>query len=184
MKVFDSLSDEVVELLKSGAVGVIPTDTVYGVVSCLSHKGALRRIYEVKGRPLSKPVGTIIIADANQLKNKVKTDFVDGAKRYWPGTSVVLPVDESLKYAHKGYDSLPFRIPGIESLRDFLSRTGPLATSSANKAGELPANTIEEAIEVFGKAVDFYVDGGDLSGRKPSRIVRIEPTGEVTIIRD
>ncbi|MCA9328520.1 L-threonylcarbamoyladenylate synthase [Candidatus Saccharibacteria bacterium] len=183
MKVFDSLCDEVAELLKSGAVGVIPTDTVYGVASCLSHEDAVGRIYKVKERPSSKPVGTIIIADANQLKNKVKTDFVDGAKRYWPGTSVVLPVDESLKYAHKGYDSLPFRIPGIESLRDFLSRTGPLATSSANKAGDQPANTVQEAIEVFGNTVDFYVDGGDLSGRKPSKIVKIEPSGEVTIIR-
>ena len=54
-----------------------------------------------------------------------------------------------------------------------LEKTGPLVTSSCNPPGEIPAIDIGEAVKYFGGDVDAYVDGGDLSDRKPSTLIRI-----------
>jgi tRNA A37 threonylcarbamoyladenosine synthetase subunit TsaC/SUA5/YrdC len=76
-------------------------------------------------------------------------------------------------YLHQGKQSLAVRIPNKPDLLELLKQTGPLLTSSANHPGEPPANTIDEAKAYFGNEVDFYIDGGDLSGHAPSTVVRI-----------
>lgn len=181
---FTSFTSEVAELLKKGAVGVIPTDTVYGVVTPLLLPNSVERIYAVKARDLKKPVGTILINDPLQVSHIVDEKQLKKAQHYWPGpVSVVLPVTDDLLYAHKGFNSLPFRLPQHDELQRLVSQTGPLATSSANPAGEQPANTVEEALKYFGDTVDFYVDGGDLSYSKPSKIIQIDEQGNEEVIR-
>jgi len=69
--------------------------------------------------------------------------------------------------------SLAVRIPDNKDLQNLLQQTGPLLTSSANQPAAPPATTIEQAQKYFGKEVDFYIDGGDVSGRQPSTIIRI-----------
>jgi len=73
---------------------------------------------------------------------------------------------------HRGTKNLAFRIPKNQNFRKFLSKTGPLVAPSANSEGEEPAKTIEEAKKYFGKAVDFYLDGGKLTA-KPSTLIKI-----------
>jgi L-threonylcarbamoyladenylate synthase len=184
MKVFKELNDEVAELLTTGAVGIIPTDTIYGIVALLNNKPAIERIYAVKKRPENKRVGTTLIAAPNQISSLVKSDLLKLASNHWPGTSVELPVNDEMFYAHRGNNTLAFRIPKTKALISLVKKTGPLATTSANFSSELPVNTAEEAIERFGDLVDFYVDGGDLSANKPSRIIKILNNGSLEIIRE
>ena len=55
-----------------------------------------------------------------------------------------------------------------------------MLTSSANTPGLPPADNIAQAKEYFGDRVDFYVDGGDYSGRQPSTLIQvIDDTVEV-----
>jgi L-threonylcarbamoyladenylate synthase len=68
---------------------------------------------------------------------------------------------------------LAVRIPPDKDVISLLQRTGPLLTTSANLPGEKVAETVTEAMEYFGDQVDFYVDGGDMSGRPPSTVIRI-----------
>ena len=44
---------------------------------------------------------------------------------------------------------------------------------AANHPGEPPAVTVQDAKKYFSDTVDFYVDGGDLSGREPSTLIRM-----------
>ena len=74
-------------------------------------------------------------------------------------------------------------MPDNQILRELVAQTGPLATTSANLADQKTANTVEEAMKIFGDDVDFYVDGGDLSERKASKIIRISQRGEVEVLR-
>jgi L-threonylcarbamoyladenylate synthase len=157
-----------------GSVGVIPTDTVYGVVARADDKSAVSRLYELKKRE-NKP-GTLIAADIDQLVNLgIKKRYLKAVEQFWPGpVSVVVPVgDPLLSYLHQGKLSLAIRIPDSQELLNMLRSTGPLITSSANQPNEPPAVNIEEAKSYFGNKVDFYIDGGDLSKRKPSTIIRI-----------
>jgi len=184
MKIYRSFTPEVIERLKNGQVGVIPTDTIYGVVGRLELQEAVEKIYDLKNRPQDKRVGTSLVANPNQLEKLVSSKNLEKAQKYWPGVSVEMGVGSNLSYAHKGHGTLAFRVPSQKDLISLLEQTGPLATSSANKAGEPPAVTVERAVMIFGEDVDFYVDGGDLSSKKASKIVRIEPDGKVTIIRE
>lgn len=159
------------------------TDTVYGLVCSVDFPDSVKKIYSLKGRE-NKP-GTIIAANAEQLlKMGFSADQIDKASQFWPGpVSVILNAPDKLSYLHMGKKSLAVRIPKPEWLRDILDQTGPLATSSANLAGEPTVNTVEQAKKLFGDSVDLYVDGGDLSNSKPSKIVRVKEDGNVEIIR-
>lgn len=184
MQIFTSFSPEVIELLKSGAVGVIPTDTLYGVVTPLHSERAVQRIYDVKGHDESRPIGTILINDPLQISDLVPEHELVRAQQFWPApNSVILTVPDYLHYAHRGYGSLPFRVPNHDRLRSLLFETGPLATTSANHSGRAPAETVEQAMEYFREAVDFYVDGGNLSGNHASSILRFDNKGEVEQLR-
>ncbi|MGC1177377.1 MAG: L-threonylcarbamoyladenylate synthase [Candidatus Saccharimonadales bacterium] len=161
------------KLLKSGAVGVIPTDTVYGVVARAADEAAVERLYKLKKRE-AKP-GTIIAADLKQLEDLgLKHRYLKAVEQFWPGAvSVIIPCGQELEYLHQGAMSLAVRLPKDAALRKLLSQTGPLVTSSANQPGAPVAENIAQAKHYFGAQVDFYVDGGDLSGRAPSTILRI-----------
>lgn len=182
-------------LLISRTIGVIPTDTVYGVVARAHDREAVTRLYELKRRE-HKP-GTLIAASVDQLVELgFKRRYLQAVEKFWPGpVSVVIPCME-LAYLHQGVGSLAVRIPNKSELLQLLQKTGPLLTSSANQPGEPPANTVAEAQAYFGNGVDFYEDGGDLSGAQPSTVIRVvddaievlrqgavhidEQTGEVT----
>lgn len=161
-------------LRTDGAIGVIPTDTVYGLVARATDRRAVERLYEAKSRE-DKP-GTLVAADISQLEELgLKHRYLKAVEDFWPGAiSVIIPCgDPSLTYLHRGKMSLAVRIPDSKELRMFLQETGPLLTTSANHPGEPPATTAASAKEYFGDAVDFYADGGDLSDHEPSTIIRI-----------
>lgn len=168
---FDDITKK---LTADGAIGVIPTDTVYGVVARAADQTAVARLYQLKHRE-GKP-GTLIAADLQQLEALgLKHRYLKAVEQYWPGAvSVVIPcADPQLEYLHQGKMSLPVRLPEPEELRALLVQTGPLLTSSANHPGEPTSTTIDQARAYFGDKVDFYVDGGDLSDNQPSTIIRI-----------
>ncbi len=162
------------KLQEIGAVGIIPTDTLYGLVARAHDKVAVKRLYNLKKRQ-AKP-GTLIAANLEQLEGLgLKHRYLKAVEQFWPGAvSVVIPVgDPALSYLHQGKMSLAVRIPNDKALLALLEQTGPLLTSSANQSGEQPAANTEQAKAYFTDRVDFYVDGGNLSGRQPSTVIRV-----------
>lgn len=162
------------ELLRQGKIGVIPTDTVYGIVALASNKSAVERLYVAKKRE-NKP-GTLIAARIEQFEQLgLKHRYLKAVEQFWPGAvSVLVPTsDSALAYLHMDSGALAVRIPEDTELQELLEQTGSLQTSSANLTGKPVANTIREAQSYFGDQVDFYVDGGDLSNREPSTVIRI-----------
>jgi L-threonylcarbamoyladenylate synthase len=174
---------EYVEMLKNGGVGVIPTDTIYGIVCSAFNEKALERIFEIKGRDESKPP-VVVIADIEDLK-KFNIDIPEKIfkfiNKYWPGKmSVIFPISSDFAYLDKG-KGLAIRLPADDKLREFLRETGPLATSSANEQSFPPAKNICEARNYFGDKVDFYIDGGELNSL-PSTLVKINGD-EIEVLR-
>jgi L-threonylcarbamoyladenylate synthase len=162
------------QLLNPGTVGIIPTDTVYGLAARAVDQVAAARLYGLKDRA-DKP-GTIIAADLHQLEDLgLKHRYLKAVEQFWPGAvSVVIPVsDPRLAYLHQGKLSLAVRIPDDLKLRKLLEQTGPLLTTSANHPDQPVSTTIKQAKSIFGDQADFYEDGGDLSGREPSTVIRI-----------
>jgi L-threonylcarbamoyladenylate synthase len=173
-----------IQLLKEGGVGVMPTDTVYGLVARAENPQAVARMYTLKDRN-HKP-GTVIAATTDQLiQLGVSADYIDKVKKWWPNPlSVETPLSEALAYLHQGTGRQGFRVVADEAIRRILEQTGPLVTSSANHPGKPGSVNVNEAITYFGNRIDFYVDGGDLSDRSPSTIIKISEDGSIEIIRD
>lgn len=179
MKVTDHQT--AVALLRAGGIGVMPTDTVYGLVAAARDSAAVTRMYAAKDRE-RKP-GTLIAANTRQLRELgVPQEEIDKVSRWWPNpVSAVLKVNGS-EYLHQGVGTLAMRVVADTELSELLEATGPLITSSANLPGEPPATTIDEAAAYFGDGVDFYVDGGVIADVAPSTIIR--PTADgVEILR-
>jgi L-threonylcarbamoyladenylate synthase len=173
------------KILQEGGVGIVPTDTLYGICASALNKLAVERIYRIKGRDESKPF-IVLVSSIDDLK-RFGIKLSENQKAYlasvWPGpVSVILPCAlKKLAYLHRGTETLAFRLPKSPKLRKFLSESGPLAAPSANPQGLGPARTIAEARKYFGDQVDFYISGGRKEG-KPSKIVSLV-TGEPVVLR-
>lgn len=173
--------DIAISLLQNGAVGIMPTDTVYGLVTIASNPQSVERMYNLKQRE-QKP-GTLIAASTDQLLALgVNQSDIDKVSKWWPNPlSAVLTVTGS-SYLHQGVGTLAMRVVANQQIRELLEQTGPLITSSANQPGEPPSTTIQEAINYFGDSVDFYVDGGEIKDVLPSTIIRPSANG-IEILR-
>lgn len=167
------MDDAANDLRKPGSVGVIPTDTVYGLAARAEDAEAVKRLYKLKSRE-QKP-GTVIAASIEQLATLgLKRRYLTAVEQFWPGAvSVVIPCSTELDNLTQGVRSLAVRIPDRSDLLQLLQATGPLLTSSANLPGRPPAENIAQAKQYFGESVDFYADGGDLAGHQPSTVIRV-----------
>ena len=138
MKIYKSVDEDgVAERLVDGQIGVVPTDTIYGIVCQASDETAVKRLYGMKSR-IKKP-GTIIAANIDQLVNLgIKRRYLKAVEQYWPGpTSVEIP--HSIEYLNQGTGRQAIRIPDNEKLLNLLAKTGPLQTTSANLPDKPPA---------------------------------------------
>jgi L-threonylcarbamoyladenylate synthase len=165
---------EAIRALEAGRAIVMPTDTVYGLAVMPGIPGAIDELFRIKGRPEEKPVA-ILSATERGLSGVASFDERARlvAEKFWPGPlTLVLP-------RAPGFDvplgpstarGVGVRVPGFAPTLELLGFTGVLAVTSANRSGESPATTVQEARAAFESRVDVYVDGGTCSGR-PSSVV-------------
>ena len=172
------------DALDAGDAIVIPTDTIYGLAARPDRGGAVARIFEVKGRPATKPL-PILAPGLDALHDMVLVDdrVRRLAERFWPGPlTIVLPRAPDFTVDLGGArDTLGVRIPSCTIAMQLLAETGPLAVTSANPSGEPPATTVEEARRALGDSVPFYVDGGKREGL-PSSVVSL--AGGLELVRE
>lgn len=182
------IADETVaEILRSGGVGVLPTDTLYGVVASALNPEAVSRVYELKRRNPAKPC-IVLISDIEAIEEFgviLSNELRERLQSYWPGpNSIILPtIDETFSYLTRDTEGIAFRVPDDDGLREFLRISGPLIAPSANIEGDAPATTISAARAYFGDDVDFYVDAGKREG-KASTLIVFDEEGVPKILRE
>lgn len=185
MKIFSWFTVESARTLKKGGVGVIPTDTIYGIVGSALSRRAVNRIYRLRHRRPDKPMIILIgsIKDLGIFGISFGGRIRKMLMKFWPGkVSVILPcASKKFFYLHRGKKTLAFRVPAKGDLRKFLKRIGPLIAPSANPEGKPPARTVKEAQKYFGSKVDFYIDSGRLISR-PSTLIALK-NGKNSILR-
>ncbi len=187
MTTYHSLaSKRVIQTLCNGGVGVIPTDTLYGIVGSALSKKTVERIYTVRHRDSDKPLIVLIgsIDDVSLFGIHLHSFEQKIVSTVWPGkVSVVIPcAQKKFTYLHRGTKSIAFRMPRHQGLLRLLVRTGPLVAPSANTQGHDPAYTIAEAHAYFRENVDFYVDVGERHS-PPSTLISLDTSG-VRVVRE
>ncbi len=172
---------QAVDYLNEGKVGVIRTDTLYGLVARADNQAAVERIFSIKQRSPDKPVLVLIANQANLFDEYETAPFYDGL---WPGkNTVILPAPSAPEWITRGTRTVAYRLPDDKSLQYLLEQTGPLVAPSANPEGQPPAATTGQAIDYFGTQVDFYVDGGEVTDDAPSRLLRPRLDGTMERLR-
>ncbi len=167
---------ELARALKQGAVGVLPTDTLYGLVASALDRQAVERVYHLRKRNPKKPC-IILIASGHDLARfgiRIPARARTVLRKLWPGPiSIVLPCSAAkFRYLHRGTKTLAFRMPAEPWLQTFLRASGPLIAPTANREGEPPARTAAAARRIFGAHIDFYMDRGFQVGA-PSTLIKI-----------
>lgn len=179
------IDKEIESILLNCGVGVLATDTIYGLVGSALSKEIIKRIYQLRRRNLKKPL-IILIGSLFDLKlfgikisNKTKKQLLE----FWPGkVSVILPCPgKKFAYLHRGTKNLAFRLPAKKSLVNLIKKVGPLAGPSANLEGKPPAKTIIEAKKYFGDKIDFYINSGKIIG-SASTLIQIK-NNKIIVIR-
>ncbi|TDD45921.1 threonylcarbamoyl-AMP synthase [Nonomuraea terrae] len=166
---------EAAAAVRRGELVVLPTDTVYGIGADAFTPAAVTELLDAKGRGRDMPppvlVGTVRAATA--LVDDLGPYGQDLVDAFWPGPlTLVCKANRALSWDlgdTKG--TVAVRMPLHPVALDLLKETGPMAVSSANRSGEPPATTAEEAEKQLGDSVEVYLDGGPTTDKTPSTIL-------------
>jgi L-threonylcarbamoyladenylate synthase len=165
-----------VEVLHAGGLVCFPTETVYGVGANALDAGAVRRIFEAKGRPATNPV-IVHIADRNQAQSLVTAwpAIADRlAERFWPGPlTLVLPRRAEVPdVVTAGGPTVALRVPTHPVARALIEQANlPIAAPSANRSMRLSPTLAEHVLRDLNGRVELILDGGPTSGGIESTVL-------------
>ena len=157
-----------VEIIHDGGLVVIPTDTVYGVACDPRNIEAIRKVFAAKQRPKYKSLQVLLpsIESMEKLHLTLPVPLNRLATMFMPGAfSPIAEAEDDCSLATLRHDPTTgkatqgVRIPNSAVALRILRATGPLAATSANRSGEESAQTVQEAADALGDAVDLYLDG-------------------------
>ncbi len=161
--------------VRDGRLVVLPTDTLYGVGADAFSPQAVRALLAAKGRGSDMPP-PVLVADARTvdgLATEVPAYARALIQSFWPGPlTVVLRAQPSLMWdlGDTG-GTVALRMPDDPVALELLREVGPMAVSSANRTGHPASRTVVEAASQLGASVEFYLDGGPVTGGLASTIV-------------
>lgn len=181
------MKESIIDKLKKGEIGVMPTDTIYGIVGSALNQKTVERIYLLRKRSQDKPFIILIssIEDLNKFNIRLTDKQLEFLKKVWPNqVSIILPItDQRFEYLHRGTNSLAFRFPKKEQLLKVLKEVGPMVAPSANIEGLKLAESINEAKKYFGDEVSFYEDEGIIKAQA-STLIKLNEDGAYVVLRE
>jgi len=154
--------------LKAGHLIAMPTETVYGLGADATNLEAVKRIYEVKGRPSDHPL-IVHIASLDQIDQwaiDIPEFAIKLARDFWPGpmTLVLKRSQRAKDFITGGQETVAMRVPAhpiaLALLKEF---GGGIAAPSANRFGSVSPTSAEAVEEELGKYLspqDLILDGG------------------------
>jgi L-threonylcarbamoyladenylate synthase len=159
-----------------GRTVAFPTETVYGVGARMSDETAIRRVYEIKGRPADNPL-IAHVSDASRIVELASAVPEFGERlieRFMPGplTLVLDRHPDVAGFAFAGRSTIAVRVPAHELARDFLAAVGEAVVApSANRSGRPSPTRWEDVIVDLGGSVDCILRGEPSSAGLESTVV-------------
>lgn len=171
-----SATQTAAEILRCGGLVAVPTETVYGLAAMATNAAAVEKIYDVKGRPETKPISLLVASmeQAEKLCVNIPEAAYALADAFWPG-----PLTMILKKAPcvpdivtAGGDTVGVRSPDHTATLDIIRTTGEaLAAPSANFSGQPSPVNADEVLEYFDGSIECVIDGGTCNVGVASTIV-------------
>lgn len=178
------------EVLKNGGIIIYPTDTVWGIGCDATNPDAVAAVYALKRRSDSKSMLALTDSTENLKKwvsnvPKAALEYIEDSSR---PTTVIYSNPLGLASNLLAEDgSVGIRISNENFSRELCRRFGrPIVSTSANISGRPAPVCFPEIEEEVLKLADYVVEyrRDDLRPAAPSRIIKINPSGETIIIRN
>jgi L-threonylcarbamoyladenylate synthase len=160
-----ALVSRAVECLIRGGLVAFPTETVYGLGALAFDAAAIRRIFEVKGRPPADPliVHLASLDDLTSVAMDIPPTVAALGRRFWPGPlTLLLPRRASLPpEVSAGLDTVAVRVPSHPAARALLEAAEfPIAAPSANLFGHTSPTLACHVLDDLGGRIEMILDGG------------------------
>ncbi len=170
--------EQAAEILKSGGIVAIPTETVYGLAASAYNDNAISKVFTAKGRPQDNPL--IVHIDGMEMLSDVAVDVSEEAKilasSFWPGplTLVLKKSDKIADSVSRGLPTVAVRMPSNEVARSIITVSGlPLAAPSANISGSPSPTKASHVIDDLDGRIDGIVISGEASVGVESTVVTL-----------
>ena len=180
-----AVMQQAAEMIRSGLVVAYPTDTLYGLAVDPRNAGAVRRLFDLKGRPETSAL-TLIAADLAQVREAAEMTAAAErlAGRWWPGplTIVIAARPALARETLAGGATVGVRVPDHPVAAALARAAGFCVTAtSANRSG-LAATAAADAVAEALPGLDAVLDAGPAPGGLPSTIVNACER-DVTLVR-
>ena len=152
-------------IIKSGGLVAIPTETVYGLGADGLNEEAVAKIFQAKGRPQDNPL-ILHISEAKEMErfcHSIPKAAYALAEKFWPGPlTMVLPAREIVpKRTTGGLSTVAVRCPDNAVTRQVIRLAGcPIAAPSANLSGKPSTTTAQHVLHDHDGRIDAIIDGG------------------------
>ncbi len=177
---FDAAVIRAAELLRTGEVVALPTETVYGLAANALEEKAVAKIFQIKGRPANNPI-IVHVASIEMAKRCVTdwpTDADKLAKAFWPGPlTLVLPrAKEIPDMVTAGGPTVGVRWPSHPLIQAVIRECDfPLAAPSANLSSRISPTTAEHVRKQLGGKISLIIDGGQSQVGIESTVLDLTP---------
>jgi len=164
-------------LIKKGEVVAFPTETVYGLGADATNANAVKKIFEVKGRPRDNPL-IVHICQYEQIADIAygTAEIIQFAKKFWPGplTIILKKKDIIPNLVTAGLDTVAIRMPKNKVALVLIDASGvPIAAPSANLSGKPSGTTADEVYQDFRGKIPLILDGGKTEIGVESTVVNL-----------
>ncbi|MDH4097630.1 MAG: L-threonylcarbamoyladenylate synthase, partial [Nitrospira sp.] len=166
------LLNRVKQVVADGGIVAVPTETYYGLAVNPFDQQAVDRLLRIKGRAEGKPI-LVLIGNPGQLSMLVQEVSRAAAllmEKFWPGPLTILFTAAPLlpNNLTAGTGTIGVRFSSCSPLTELLTVTGPLTGTSANRAGDSPAQDASRIQESLGQDIALIIDAGPTPGGPPS----------------
>lgn len=170
--------EEVANLIKKGKIVIFPTETVYGIGTNGFDENAIKTLYNVKQRPLTKPINLLVsdIKMVEEVAENISDIEYKLMNAFFPGpfTIILKKKDIVPNILTANGNTVGVRMPEGEIARKLVEYAKvPIAAPSANISGKPSGTNLENIVKDFENKVECFIDGGESKLGVASTIVKV-----------
>lgn len=184
-KISDVKIEKIISYLRENKVVVAPTETAYGMLANALSEEAVKKVFEIKQRDVSKEL-SVFMKDLEMANDfvEVNEEARELAKKYLPGPlTLVLKLKKEMPFSK---NNLGIRISSCDLIKKIMAKIDfPVTATSANIASEKTCYSVDEIIKQFGdkkNQPDLVIDGGKLEEHRISTVIDVTEN-KVKILR-
>ena len=166
------------QIIKNGGIVIFPTETVYGIGTNGLDENAIKKLYEVKQRPINKPISLLVnnIEMVEKIAKNITEVEYKLMERFFPGPLTIILEKRDIipDILTSNTNTIGIRMPSGEIAKKLIEFAGvPIATSSSNISGKPSGTNITDIKKDFKGKVDCFIDNGESELGIPSTVIRI-----------